>query len=343
MSGDSSGVPNRAVTLREVADLAGVSVATASNALSGTRKVGAQTVQRVVDAAAQLGYRRNEVARSLRTGLRNTIGVVVPDVTNPFFSEIVKEIEGRANALHWSVVLCNTSFDIAREASYLARLISSADGVLLFSTAPDDAAVDPLIRLGVPVVAGDEPILVPGVGSVVSDNEGGALLAARHLYEAGGRVFGLIDGPPTMATARARVAGFLRGLESSGLTVAPEHHVRVPYSLEGGREGMRQLLQSTTPVDAVFTCTDMQAIGAVFEAVDRGRRIPDDLLVCGFDDISWSSRIHPSLTTLHQDAERIARRAFDMLVSMILEGAEPSTIVLPVDLVERESTRRRPG
>lgn len=328
------------MTLRDVAELAGVSVATASNALSGARRVGADAVERVVAAAERLGYRRNEVARSLRTGLRNTVGVVIPDVTNPFFAEIVAEIEGRANALGWSVVLCNAGFDLAREAAYLARLISSADGVLLFSTSPDEAAVGPLVDLGVPVVAGDEPIHVAGVGTVHSDNEDGGLLAARHMLERGGRVFGIIEGPASMPTARARVAGFERGLAERGVRIAAEHRVTATYSLEGGRAGMRELLRRDAPVDAVFTCTDMQAIGAVFEAEDHGREVPDDLILCGFDDISWAPRIRPSLTTIHQDARGMARAAFDMLVAAIVDGEAPGEVVLPVRLVERESTRR---
>jgi len=138
------------ITLRDVAAHAGVSVATASNALSGTRAVSPASVKAVMQAAADLGYRRNETARSLRTGLRNSLGLVVPDVTDPFWGAIVRVVEARASELGWSVSLCNTDYDADREGAYLARLVNSVDGILLLSASPDPEALAPIVALGVP-------------------------------------------------------------------------------------------------------------------------------------------------------------------------------------------------
>ncbi|CAN5403072.1 LacI family DNA-binding transcriptional regulator [soil metagenome] len=331
---------HRPITLHDVAKRAGVSVSTASNALTGARHVGQASIERVLLSAAELGYRRNEVARSLRTGLRNTIGLVIPDVTNPFFADVVKTVENLSHEIGWSVLLCNTDFDSGREAGYLAGLTSSADGILLFSTAPDEKTVRALVDMGVSVVAGDEILHVEGMGGVFSDNVGGGRLAAEHLIASGGRRFGLIEGPHHLTTAAERAKGFVEGLEAHGRMIETRNRVRKPYSLEGGREALRELMQRDPTIDAVFASTDMQAIGAIFEGEDLGFSVPGRLMVCGFDGISWSERIHPSLTTLQQDTVQLATRAFEMLIDMVVNGGAASIVTLPVELIERESTRR---
>lgn len=331
------------VTLKDVAVHAGVSISTASNALSGARKVGAGSIERVLRSAAELGYHRNEAARSLRTGLHSAIGLVIPDVANPFWAGMVGIIERLTEQLGFQLTLCITDFDADREVAALARLTTSVDGILLFSTNPDGAVVRPLIDLGMPVVACDEVFELDGLGGVYSDNREGARLAAHHLVDAGGRTFGLLAGPTSLTTASERVAGFLAGLAERGVEGSRIHRVTAPYSFEGGREGVRRLLARQPGVDALFACTDNQAIGATFEAHDLGKSVPDDLLVCGFDDISWSSRITPSLTTVRQDASGIARHAFEMLTGMIMNEGEARVRLFPVTLIERDSTRRVTG
>lgn len=336
--------PGRApVTLKDVAEHANVSVSTASNALTGARKVGAASIAKVLHSAAELGYQRNEAARSLRTGLSNTLGLVIPDVTNPFWAGMVSAIERLAGEAGFQVALVNTEFAPERETAALARLVTSVDGVLLFSTNPDAAAVQPLLDLGMPMVAVDERFDLDGLGGVYSDNAGGGRLAAEHLVDAGGTVFGMLGGPGTLTTAAERTAGFTAGLHDRGVDADRIHTVVAPYSFEGGREGVRRLLAAHPDVDAIFACTDNQAIGATFEAHDLGRVVPDDLLVCGFDDISWSSRISPSLTTLRQDSAGMASRAVEMLLELVTAGGTPQVAVFPVELVARDSTRRRPA
>lgn len=340
----SVAVPSRpVVTLKDVAERAQVSISTASNALTGARAVSGASIERVLSAAAELGYRRNEVARSLRTGLHNALGVVIPDVTNPFWAGMVDVIERRANEAGFQLSLVNTGFDRDREAAALARLVSSVDGILLFSTGPDPATVKALLDLGVPVVACDEAFDLEGLAGVYSDNAGGARAAARHLVDAGGTVFGILEGPAELSTAAERSAGFAAGLADRGIDPTRLHRVAVPYSFEGGREGIRRLLELAPTVDAVFACTDNQAIGATFAAIDLGRSVPGDLLMCGFDDISWSSRISPTLTTVRQDAAGMAERAFAKLAELVTGTGEPTVEVFPVELIERGSTRRRPS
>ncbi|NQX33466.1 LacI family DNA-binding transcriptional regulator [Herbiconiux sp. VKM Ac-2851] len=328
------------VTLRDVAEHARVSIATASNALTGARRVGPDSVERVLRSAAELGYRPNGVARSLRTGLHRSIGLVIPDVTNPFWAGMVSVIEGLADESGFQLSLVNTGFDAGRESASLTRLAGAVDGVLLFSTNPRATMLAPALAGGLPIVAVDEGFELEGVGGVYSDNAGGGRLAAEHLVDAGGTVFGLLAGPASLTTAAQRSAGFAAGLAGRGVDPSRLHRVTAPYSFEGGREGVRRMLARHPEVDALFACTDNQAIGATFEAHDLGRVVPDDLLVCGFDDISWASRITPTLTTLRQDSAGMARRAFVQLVELVTHGGEPEVTVFPVTLVERASTRR---
>lgn len=330
------------MTLKDVAAHAGVSISTASNALTGSRKVSPASIERVLRSTAELGYQLNEAARTLRTGLRNTLGLVMPDVTNPFWGGMIGTIERAAEAAGFQVALTNTEFDPARETATLARLVTRVAGILLFSTHPDHDAIRPILDLGVPMVACDEVFTLPGIGGAYSDNEGGARQAAHHLAKAGGTVFGILEGPAALTTAAQRSRGFRAGLRDLGVGDDRVHATSAAYSFEGGRSGIRRLLTEHPDVDAVFTCTDNQAIGALFEAHDLGRRIPDDLLVIGFDDISWSSRVSPSLTTLRQDSEAMASHAIDMLLGMVTGDETPRTEVFPVQLIERESTRRRP-
>ncbi|GMM95072.1 LacI family DNA-binding transcriptional regulator [Microbacterium sp. MTN4-12] len=329
------------VTLKDVAARAGVSISTASNALTGSRAVSASSVQRVLQAAAELGYQKNEAARTLRTGLRSAIGLVVPDVTNPFWGGMIGTIDRIAAESGFQVALTNTEFDPQRETAALARLVSRVDGILLFSTQPTGPAVRPLLEMGIPMVACDEVFDLDGLGGVYSDNEAGARAAAHHLVDVGGRVFGMLEGPVSLTTAQQRARGFRQGLVDRGISPSHIHTAVAEYSFEGGRAGIRRLLEEHRDVDAVFACTDNQAIGGIFEAIDLGRSIPDDLLVCGFDDISWSSRLAPSLTTLRQDAEGMATCAALMLLEMITVGGEPRVEVFPVELVARDSTRRQ--
>ncbi|GAA1943797.1 LacI family DNA-binding transcriptional regulator [Microbacterium aquimaris] len=332
--------PAGPVTLKQVADHAGVSISTASNALTGSRSVSPASVQRVLQSAAALGYRRNEVARTLRTGLRNTVGVIVPDVTNPFWGGMIRTIERQAALAGFHVALTNTEFDATRETSALAGLVSRVDGIVLFSTRPTAATLQPLLDMGIPIVACDEVIDVPGLGGVYSDNVDGARTAAHHLVDSGGTVFGMLEGPEALSTASARRQGFREGLRDAGVPESAVHSVKAEYSFEGGREGIRRLLAAHPDVDAVFASTDNQAIGAMLEVLNAGRAVPDDLLVCGFDDISWSARLSPPLTTVRQDAEGMATAAIGMLLEMVTTGAAPRTEVFPVSLVTRESTQR---
>lgn len=336
-------VPEPAVasppTLRDVAEHAGVSTATASNALTGTRPVSAAAREAVLAAAAELGYRANTTARALRTGRTAAIGLVVPDVTNPFFAEAVHEVQQHADERGWSTTLYDTSFDPVREQEAISQVADACDGLVLLSTDPAVSRVGELAARGVPVVACDEPLRVPGVALVCSDNAAGGRAAAHHLHAAGGTRFAVIGGPGRLPTADERTAGFRAGLHELGIELADDHVVAQPYGMDGGRAGMWALLSVDPQVDAIFATTDMQAVGALFGAIQAGRSVPDDVLICGFDGIAWTARMHPTITTVVQDRAAMARTALEILDEMIA-GGPAREVVLPVELVARGSSTR---
>ncbi len=327
------------VTLRDVAEAAGVSLATASNALTGARRPSAVTTQRVVDTAKRLGYRRNEVARSLRTGKTNTIALILPDAGDPFWSALVVGVEGAVRATGRSVVLVTTGFDAEREAALLEGTELAVDGAILVTCDPDRAAR--AIAAGtVPVVTLDEPVDTPLAGRVTSDNEAGGRLAADLLVDRGGRVFAIVEGRARLHSSRERSLGFRRRLAERGIPDERVLRIVGDYSFEGGRSGLRRLLERHPDIDALFCCSDNAAMGALFEARDQRIDVPSQLMVCGFDGIEWTSWVRPTISTIAQDPIALGVAAAAMVTAMIDGASPPPPVLQPVAVVERESTAR---
>ncbi len=334
----------RATTIREVADRAGVSVTTVSHALSGKRAVAETTRQRVLDAIEALGYRPNAAASSLRTGLSSALALIVPDIANPFFAELARGVEDAAHERGWSIFLCNTRLRADREADYVERcLAGGVDGVVYCSTQIETAHVVRLreeVADRLPVVVCDERIA--GMqGGVYSDNHAGGSLAAGHLIDTGRRHLAAIGGPHDLPTAQERIAGFRDTAKTHGLDV-PEHRVRwTEYQMDAGAAAMRELIDDDPDIDAVFAADDLQAIGAMQALAESGRLVPGDVAVCGFDDIDLASLVTPSLTSIRQRIHDLGSAAAGMLLSHVLDGEPLGEVVLPVELVARNSTRAR--
>jgi LacI family transcriptional regulator len=333
----------RRATIRDVADLAGTSVSTVSNALTGQRPVGPETRARINAAVSELGYRANSAAHTLRTGIHKTIGLVVPDIKNPFFAEVSRGVEDAAQAQGWSVFLGNTDLNAEREEVYLRRLGAASDGILFFPTSTRTATLAELVAEGKRVVVCDERLEVPGVGLVLSDNRAGGRLAGEHLLAAGGRQFAVLGGPQELPTAQERLAGFEEGLAAGGRKLRPARvlHAR-DYTVEEGRRLAAELVDRDKDrrVDAIFAANDFLAIGALRELAARGRPVPDDVLLCGFDGIGLGDMVQPSLTSVAQQSYQLGVEAGRLLLSMIVNAAPPREIMLSVGLESRASTRR---
>lgn len=325
--------------------MAGVSPTTVSHALSGRRPVAEGTRARVEEAVAKLGYQPNANALSLRTGQRMAVSLIVPDIANPFFAQLARGAENAASERGFQIYLCNTDLRPEREAQYLTQALAGAvDGVLLASTTTSSVSRRAAMRVlekGVPLVLVDEMIPGLGVGGVTADNVDGGRLAAEHLLEVGCRNLAMIDGPHDLPTAEERRAGFDKALAERGIAVPPTRRRAAPYRIDAGDVAATELLEADPTIDGLFAADDLLAIGAI-RAIERaGRRVPEDVAVCGFDDISWMEMITPSLTTIAQPIEEIGARA----VNLLLECLERRTqclddVVVPVSLVVRDSTRR---
>lgn len=336
-------------TIREVAREAGVSIATVSHALSGKRPVSGATRRRIKAAAQRLGYRPNQVAAAMITGRTRTLGIIVPDIANPFFGELVRAAESAAAARGYTIVICSSELDPALEARYVEVLQDRRVDALLYLAGTDagNGSLRPLARSGLPLVVLDEALpSAPRTASVLTvDNEEGGRLAARHLLDLGHKELGVITGPAGLPTARARLGGYVEVAAEAGLK---PHRRRIryaaAYTLEAGRSAAADLLAREPDLTGLFCANDLMALGAVGAARELGRDVPRDLSMVGFDDIFVSALVSPPLTTVRQPVVRLGKEAADLAIALIeQETAGPERRTLPVALVVRDSTAARRG
>jgi len=328
------------VTITEVAALAGVSPTTVSHVLSGKRLVAAETQGRVHEAIRELGYRPNHVARSLRTRRSHMIAVVVPDVTNTFYSVLTRGLADTVDGQGYGTYVCNTDGLLEREAAFLDDMVDrGADGIVL--AAVDVASVGALkpADLGVPVVCVGGGLDHPRVDVVTIDDEQGSYEVTRHLLRRNVERVAMIQG--RTESGATRIAGFARALAEAGRAVDDTLMVTGDWTRRGGRDAMKRLLAQPEQVrpDAVFCANDLMAIGAIDALREAGLAVPEDVAVAGFDDVDVATIVHPPLTTVLNPAYAIGVNAGRLLVSRLSgeydgEGRE---IGLPCPLVVRES------
>ncbi len=337
------------ITIRDVATRAGVSPSTVSHVINGTRQVSAATRQRVTQAMEALDYKPNRLARSLRSRRTQTLGVLLPNNTNPFFALVLGGIEAAAYDRGYNVILGNANDDPRRELDYLDILLSrQVDGIVLVSTGAHRAALDFLKARGTPVVMVDRS---PGEGyadwpidTVFAENEQGGCLATEYLIGLGHRRIGCISGPSLLNSSAARVDGYRRALAEAGLAADEGLIVDGDFQHEGGYRACRALLAQPERPTALFVCNDLMAVGALCAIHEAGLRVPDDLSVVGFDDIPLASFTVPRLTTIAQPAHDLGGQAVQLLLQRLLDRETPACHArLPVRLVERDSCRRFSG
>jgi len=328
-----------AVTIRDVADLAQVSVTTVSHVINNTRYVEPNTRERVQTAIKSLNYRPNSLARSLRRRGTATIGLLVPDNSNPFFAEVARIIEDVGYQRGYSVILCNSDGSEERETRYVDVLLSKqVDGLLVISAGSHPNFVDSILSNHVPLVIVDRETPQLQADQVLLDNEAGGALAAHYLLDLGHRRIGLIIGPNEAAPSALRLQGFRRVLAERGLPWDESKCVVGNFNYSGGEQGAQQLLEAHPDLTAIFATNDLMAMGVVNQARRRGYRVPQDLSVIGFDNISQSAAFYPPLTTIAQPIEDLGHHSIALLLARIGgEDHPPQRIILQPHLVIRES------
>lgn len=327
-------------TMKDVARLAGVSTATVSAALSGKSFVSALLKARVQTAIEELGYAPNRMASGLKRGTTTLLGLIVPDITNPFFTSIVHAVQRRA-AQEGFTVLLSVSDDMARREAELIRLMRShqaAGTIVIPCGSEEDCRKIAGLAGAMPVAAADNAPLGLELDTVVIDNRKAALLATEHLLSHGHRAIGIIAGPAHRFVAHERVLGFERAMEQAGLEAGPERMRRGDFHVGAAHEAALSLLALRPRPTAMFVANNHMLIGVMQAIAELGLRVPGDISVASIDDFPWAAAFMPALTTVRQPVEAMAAAVFDCLISrMAGDSAGPRRIVLEPELMVRRS------
>lgn len=317
-------------TLKDIARAAGVSIATVSNVVNGTKPATPQVHRRVQEAIERLGYVPNPHAQSLRTGHSRTLGLVVPDLTNPYFPALVQAIETRARALGYVLIVMDAGNDAKRETEALTLLAGYRVAGVVWVPVDDARPLD----WPYAIVTVDRP--VRGCDTVAADHAQGGALIGAHAVALGHRRIGLLSGPHDLQSATLRRAGFLRSIEGVA-EVAWEHEVPFSSDLPAPVEARLRDPDCSLVVGA----NDAVAVAVVRHLREAGLSVPDDVAVVGFDDVPWADFVHPGLTTVRQPLAELGTSAVGMLHARIADPAIPlQRRTLPVELVVRRSTER---
>jgi LacI family transcriptional regulator len=327
-------------TIEDVAAAAGVSKATVSRVIGGKfTHIRPDTRRRVEEAIIALNYRPSSVARSLTSHRTYTVGMLVSDVANPFYGEVIHGVEDEAIAAGYNVLLANTNYDLGRGMALIRSLIDRrADGVLIMSSSASDAWLEELGQARMPAVALDWARLdIDAVSCIEVDFRPGIAEAARHLVDLGHRRLGHIAGPLNLKTSRDRRDAFLDALAERGIARDRVAVATGPLTIEGGRQAWFLLREERHTPTAVFCANDLMALGVLNAARSEGLRVPGDLSIVGLDDIWLAAQFDPPLTTVALPRYEIGGLAIRMLFAL-LGGAPRERRVVTTSLVVRKST-----
>ncbi|MFD2133739.1 LacI family DNA-binding transcriptional regulator [Pseudogracilibacillus auburnensis] len=327
------------VTIYHVAKEANVSIATVSKVINNNGRISEKTRKKVKDVMEKLNYRPNMLASALMGKQTKTIGLLIPDLANPFFSELARSIEDRGHELGYNLVICNTDYESDKENQYLALLMQkSVDGFILASGFENLEKVEELMKQDIPVVivARDFPMF--SVNAVALDDFMGGYLAANHLIELGHQNLGVVA--RDLWSNRERLRGFNHALAENDLKINSNFEfIHEIDHIKAGREMAEKYINSDNGPTAIFACNDLLAAGVIQMAKQLGLNVPKDLSVIGFDNTSIATIIEPPLTTIAQPIQSMGKEVMDLMVSIIKgEKEEKSRITLLPSLIKRKST-----
>jgi LacI family transcriptional regulator len=330
-------------TIQDVAREAGVSPSTVSNVLNRRwKQTSKETRERILDVARRLNYQPNAMAAALRRRSSRTIGVVVTNILNPFYTAMVRSIQDQARQAGYTTILGNTDDDPEQERDILNTLrAKQVDGMLIVTTGGAHETIKHVSQTGVPIVMVDRADPALNVDSIFSDNTAGAENAARYLIELGHRRIALVSGLTTGVPTRAnRLQGYLKALESAGVPAPLEYREILQTSIENGRAAAGRLLSLPSPPTAILGTNNFLSLGVIQEVHLRGLKLPDNLSFIMFDDPEWAGLHTPGITTVDQPVEEIGARAFQMLEGRMKQRRPPGSpqqVVFAAKLIVRGS------
>lgn len=331
------------VTLRDVADLAKVHTSTASRALNERTRnlVNDATVRRVIKAAERLGYQPNVLARGLRSNRTNSVGMIIPDLTNPLFPPVIRGIEDRLSESGVTLLVASSSNDPDKERDILDIMTGRrVDGLIVGTARRSDPALEAYVRAGNPVVLINRTVDELVVSSVAADDHVGVGLALKHLHGLGHRRVAHVAGNIIASTGLERYQNFLNWSEVIGLDVDPDLVVHARwFNVQDGAAAFRELLDRRTGFTAVLAANDLVALGIYDVCAERGIRVPEDLSVVGYNDFPFADRFAPPLTSVRIPQADIGRRTAELILSAIEDPTSVSmSIRLSPELIVRGST-----
>lgn len=323
------------VNIKDVAKVANLSVATVSRYLNQNGYVSKNSSKRIEQAIRELDYKPSSVARSLSKKQSNIIGLIVPDIKNPYFPELARAVEDMAWSYGYTVVLCNSDDQMEKELLYLERLSQTYVAGLIVATSLLDPSV--YLSINTPIVALDR-IIDATVPTVATDNQKGARLGGEYLLTNGARNLLCIGGPHGLKTADDRLTGFLEATDKHGLDPIV---ITSSFDFKVAAKAIEQCLAINPQIDGIFASSDTLAIAALHIAHKLGKRVPEELQIVGFDGIALGEMVSPPLTTVGQDLYKMGTAAATMLIEQI-EGKEIKQTVLNIDpqLIVRGTTRK---
>ncbi|MGD9155417.1 MAG: LacI family DNA-binding transcriptional regulator [Bacillota bacterium] len=327
-------------SIKEVAKEAGVSVATVSKILNYPDYSKAETRERVMATIKRLNYQPNHAARSMVNKRTGMIALIIPDVRNPFFTEVARGVEDAANKNNYRVMLCNTDEDPKKQQNYLQALQSRmVDGFIIAVASDDCRQLKKIDRRQLPFVFIDRECRDYRADAVIVDNRDGALKAVRHLLGNGRRRVGFISGKRDTQTGRERLQGYREALTEAGIGLNPEMIKDGQFTCEGGYQAAKALLVAADRPDALFVANNAMTIGVIRALTEARLRIPEEMALVCFDDAAWAEFFTPALTVIRQPTYTMGSLAGEILFQRIFESqpSEIKEIVLKPELVARRS------
>ena len=325
-------------SIRDVAKLANVSPATVSRVMNGTANVDPEKRDRVLQAIEATGFIPNEAARTLFRKSAQTIGLIVPSIRNPYFTQLAAHVDALATANGYRPFLCNTGYDPEKEKAAIQMLVSmSADAIIIASCS--EQVRETINNCPIPVVALDAMLYGADVEACIyCDYFWGGRLAAEHLLDCGCKHIVCIKGPQYRYSARSRYEGYREVCRERGI---PERTIECDYDFNMGLTMTEELLRRFPEVDGIIACNDIVAISTYKVLHKRNISVPEQIQLVGFDDISFSTLISPELTTVNQPIQEMVKKAVELIVNNEINGMTGGKFVFPVTLIPRQTTKKK--